>query len=178
MEQVEKWKIILSKTTSLLTGWVLLHSHAMGNWWEQLCISHMVKYTIRCESDGRKVPTLWGKYEYRFPRLSQSDGFRCIFLCYGKLMGKPMHVLYDGFCWIPRAMGNWWGDLCISHMMRYTTGWESVGKKHSYCEKSMGTSFSPIPWLLLHFPMLWVVHEETHTMKYFQCAEVYRRMGI
>ena len=30
-------------------------SSANRNWWEKPCISHVVKYTIRWESDGRKV---------------------------------------------------------------------------------------------------------------------------
>ena len=63
------------------------------NWWEKPCISHVVKYTIWWESDGRKVPTRWGKDGYHFPRLSQSDGFPCIFPYYGKLMGKPMYYI-------------------------------------------------------------------------------------
>ena len=53
------------------------------------------KYTIGWESDGRKVPILLGKYGYQFARLSQFDGFHCIFPCYGKLMRKPMHFPYD-----------------------------------------------------------------------------------
>ena len=34
------------------------------------CISHMMKYTIRWESDGKKVSILWGKLNYQFPRFS------------------------------------------------------------------------------------------------------------
>ena len=67
------------------------------NRWEKPCVSHVVKYTVRWESDGRKVPILWGKNGHQFPRLSQFDGFRSIFQCYGKLMGNP----------------------CISHIMNY-----------------------------------------------------------
>ena len=36
-------------------------SCATRNWWEKPCISHVVKYTIRWESDGRKVPICWGE---------------------------------------------------------------------------------------------------------------------
>ena len=32
------------------------------------CISHMIKYTIGWELDGKKGPILWGKYEYQFYR--------------------------------------------------------------------------------------------------------------
>ena len=55
----------------------------------------MMKYTIGWESDGKNVPILWEKYDYQFPRFSPDDGFCCIFPYYGKLMGKPMHFLYD-----------------------------------------------------------------------------------
>ena len=55
----------------------------------------MMKYTIGWESDGKKVPILWEKYDYQFHRFLPYDGFCCIFLYYGKLMGKPMHFPYD-----------------------------------------------------------------------------------
>ena len=74
----------------------------------------------------KKVPILYGKYGYQFPRLSQFDRFRCIF-----------------------SMGNWWGNPCISHMMKYTTGWESNGKKHPYYGKSMGTNFPGFAHLMV-----------------------------
>ena len=45
-------------------------SHTVGNLWENPCISRMMKYTIGWESDGKKAPILWEKYEYQFPRLS------------------------------------------------------------------------------------------------------------
>ena len=70
-------------------------SVSMGNWWENSCFSHMMKYTIRRESDGKKIPILWEKYDYQFPRFYPYDGFYCIFPCYGKLIGKPMNFPYD-----------------------------------------------------------------------------------
>ena len=70
-------------------------SRTMENWWENPCISHMMKYTIGWESDGKKVPILWEKSDYQFPRFSPYDGFCCIFPYYGKLMEKPMHFPYD-----------------------------------------------------------------------------------
>ena len=66
-----------------------------------------MKSTIGWESNGKKAPILWEKYEYQFPRFSQYDGFCWIFLCNGKLMGKP----------------------CTSHVTKDTTEWESNGKK-------------------------------------------------
>ena len=74
---------------------------------EKTCISHLLKYTIRWESDGKKAPILCEKYDYWFPRLSPYHATCCIFPYCGKFMGNP----------------------CISHMMKYTIGWESNGKK-------------------------------------------------
>ena len=105
-------------------------SHVMVNWWENTCISHVMKYTIKVESNGKKAPILWEKYEYHFPRFSPHDGFGFIFLYHG----------------------NWWGNLCISHMMKYTIGWESDGKK------------TPILWekYEYQFPRLWEIDEKIH----------------
>ena len=69
-------------------------SHAVGNLWENPCISHMLKYTIGWESDGKKAPILWEKYEYQFLRLSTYHGFCCIFPRCGEFMGKPMYSPY------------------------------------------------------------------------------------
>ena len=66
-------------------------SRAIINWWEKPCASHLVKYTIRRESDERKVPIRWGKKWYQFPKLFQFDGFDYISSCCGELMGKPMY---------------------------------------------------------------------------------------
>ena len=108
----------------------------MGNWWENPCISHVMKYTAGWESNGKKAPKLWEKYEYQFPRSSSYNGFCCIFPYYGKLMGKSMHFPHDevyhriGIRWekSTHTMGKVW--LPISQLL-------------------------PIQWVLLHFPMLW-----------------------
>ena len=76
------------------TGFVAF-SYAMGNWWGNPCISQVMKYTIGWESNVKKAPMLWKKYEYQFPRFSPIPGFCWIFLCYGKLKGKPMHFPYN-----------------------------------------------------------------------------------
>ena len=85
-------------------------SNAMGNWCGNPCILHVMKYTIRWESDGKKVPILWEKYDYQFPRFSSGDAICCIFPCYEILMWKPMRFLY------------WW-DLLISscdfHLLKF-----------------------------------------------------------
>ena len=72
----------------------LCYGKLMGN----SLISHMMKYTIRWELDGKKAPVLWENYEYQYPRFSPFDGFCFIFLYYGKFMGKPMHFLYYEIC--------------------------------------------------------------------------------
>ena len=71
-------------------------SHTVGNLRGNPCISHMLKYTIRWESNGKNAPILWEKYEYQFVRLYPDHGFCCIFPYRGKFMGKPMHFPYDG----------------------------------------------------------------------------------
>ena len=71
-------------------------SHTVGNLRGKPCISHMLKYTIRWESNGKNAPILWEKYEYQFARLYSYHGFCCIFPYRGKFMGKPMHFPYDG----------------------------------------------------------------------------------
>ena len=63
-------------------------SRTVGNLWGNPCISHMLKYTIGWELDGKKAPILWEKYDYQFPRLSPYHGFCCIFLYCGKFMGN------------------------------------------------------------------------------------------
>ena len=66
-------------------------SRTMTNWWANPCISHMMKYTIGWESNGKKAPILWEKYEYQFPRFSPYDGFCYIFPYCGKFMGQSIH---------------------------------------------------------------------------------------
>ena len=58
------------------------------------------------------------------------------------------------FVGFSRAMRNCRGNPCISHVMKYTTGWESNGKKHSNYGKSMETiSYTfPTSGVLLVFP--------------------------
>ena len=78
----------------------------------------------------------WEKYEYQFPRFS------------------PIQWIW---------LRNWRGNPCITHMMKYTTGWESNGKKQSYYGKSVGTYFPGF----LHssgfaiFSMIWENDEKT-----------------
>ena len=55
----------------------------------------------------------------------------------------------EGFVTFSRAMGNWWGNPYISHMLKYTTGWGSNGKKHPYHGKSMGINFPGFAHLMV-----------------------------
>ena len=118
-------------------------SRTMRNWWENPCISLIMRYTIGWESDWKIAPILWEKYEYQFPRLSPYHGFCCIFPYCGKLMGKPMHFPYDEvYLW----MGIGWENS--THIMGKV--WASISQT------------SPIPRVLLHFPVLWEIYGETH----------------
>ena len=118
-------------------------SHTVGNLWENPCISRMMKYTIGWESDGKKAPILWEKYEYQFPRLSPYHGFCYIFPCCGKFMGKPIHFPYAE----------------VYHRMGI--GWEKSTHTMGKVWLSISQAFL-IPWVLLHFPVLWEVYGETH----------------
>ena len=101
-------------------------SCAVGNLWGIPCIFHMLKYTIRWESNGKKAPILWEKYEYQFPRLSPYHGFCYIFLYCGKFMGKPIHLPYAE---VYHRMGIRW-------------------EKHSYYGESMSISFPDFPYTM------------------------------
>ena len=147
MEQVEKIILCKNKLRAHKVGFAAF-SHAMGNWWEKLCISYLVKYTIGWESDGRKVAMLWGKYGYQFRRLSQFDGFRCIFLCYGNLMGKPI-------CFPNDEVYQW--SLPKSSNGKKST--HTVEKfEYQFCR------FSPYNRFCYNLSILWEIDEETHTL--------------
>ena len=60
---------------------------------------------------------------------------------YGKSMSTDFPGFPQGFVTFSCAMENWWGNQCISHMLKYTTGWESNGKQHPYYEKSLRANF-------------------------------------
>ena len=103
----------------------------------------------------KKVPILWGKYGYQFPRLFQFDEFRCIFQWYGKLMGKRKHfpcdeVYYRMVIWL---------EKCTHTMAKM---WVPISQTFA--------------WILLHFRVLWEIDVNTHaflshTMKYIKGGE-------
>ena len=66
--------------------------HAVGNWLERPYISHVMKSTIGRESNKKKAPILWEKYEYQFPRSSPYDRIDCIFFLLWEIDGKT-HAL-------------------------------------------------------------------------------------
>ena len=142
-------------------------SHAMGNRWRIPCIAHIIKCTTGCESNRKKAPILWGKYEYEFPRFPTYDGFCRIypetnFIGFSHSMGFPAISHAMGDWWenpcISHAMGDWWENPCISHMMKYTTGWEYNGKKAPILWKKYGNQFR---WFSLTFPKLWEIDEKS-----------------
>ena len=118
-------------------------SQVMGNYWENTCISHVMKYTIKWESNGKKAPIIWEKYEHQFPRFSPYDEFCCIFLYYGKLIRKPMHFPYDE---VYRRMEIVWEKF--THTMGKV--WVPISQVH------------PIRRVLLDFPVLWEIDGEIH----------------
>ena len=108
--------------------------HVMGNQWENTCISHLLKYTIRWESDGKKAPILWEKYDYWFPRLSPYHAICCIFPYCGKFMGKPKDFPNDGigyfFLWSKhfkvKGFLNFWLEAEIHAVPKIWEKWISM----------------------------------------------------
>ena len=118
-------------------------SRTMRNWWGNPCISHIMKYIIGWESNGKKAPILWEKYEYQFPRLFPYHGFCCIFPYCGKFMGKPMHFSY----------------AVVYHRLgiRWEKSTHTMGKVRVPISQTL-----PILWILLHFPIPREIYGETH----------------
>ena len=102
------------------------------------------------------------------------------YLCYGKGISTnfPGSPHWKGFVTFSHTMRNWWGNPCISHMMKYTIGWKSNGKK------------APIPWdkYEYQFPRISRYHGFCCIFPYhgkfmgklihFPYVEVYHRIGI
>ena len=67
---------------------------------------------------------------------------------YGKsiIIDFPDFPHTTGFVAFSCTLGNLWGNPCISHMLKYTKGWESDGeKKHPYYGKSLSINFPDVP---------------------------------
>ena len=112
----------------------------------------MMKYTIGWESNGKKAPILWEKYEYQFPRLSQYYGFCFIFPYRGKFIEKLIHFPYAEVYHrigircekTTHTMGEVW--VSVSRLSPYhgfccNVPWEIYGETHSF----------PIWWYRLIF---------------------------
>ena len=117
--------------------------HTVANLRGSPCISHMVNYTIRWESDGKNAPILLERYENQFPRLSPCNEFCCIFPYCGKFMGKPMHFSY----------------AVVYHRLgiRWEKSTHTMGKVWVPISQTL-----PILWVLLHFPLPREIYGETH----------------
>ena len=95
--------------------------------------------------------------------------------CMGTNFSSCLHSI--DFASMSHAMRNWWENPCISHMMKYTTGWKS-NEKNTHTMETVWVPISEaflIRWVLLPFPMLWEIDEKIHA---FPHDEVYYRMRI
>ena len=70
-------------------------SHVMGNWWENTCISHLMKCATGWESNGKSHTYYEKSMSNNFPCSLPYNGFDCLFPCYRKLMRKHMHFPCD-----------------------------------------------------------------------------------
>ena len=125
----------------------------IGNWWENQCIYHMMKYSAGWESYGEKAPILWESMGTNFQDSPNMKGF----------------VVFS------HTLRNCWGNPCISHMLKYILGWKSDGKKRTHTMVKVWVPISqtfPIPWVLLHFPILWKFMGKP---TYFSYAKLYHR---
>ena len=124
--------------------WVLLHfpvlweidgeTHTFSIWWS-------IQYDGNCM--GKNHPYYGKSMSTNFPSLPHTKIF-VVFSC---------------------TMRNWWESPCISHRTKNAIGWECNGKKAPILWEKWEYQFSrlfPIPWVLLHFPILWEVYGETH----------------
>ena len=60
LEQVETIILWKNNLRALQVDFVAF-SRAIRDWSEKPCVFHVLNYTMRWESDGRKVPILWGE---------------------------------------------------------------------------------------------------------------------
>ena len=104
---------------------------AMGNVWENPCISHMMKYITGLESNRKTTHFM----EKALEPISQAFPIRWVSLTFV--------ILWE----------VWWENTCISHVMKYTTKWKKSAYTIGKAWASISQTF-PIPWVLLHFPVL------------------------
>ena len=106
--------------------------------------SHVMKYKIEWQSNGKKALKLWERYDHQFPRFTPCDWFCSIFLYYAKLMGKPMRF---SFAKVYHRMGILWGK--ITHTMGKV--WVPIYR------------VLPKRWVFLHFPVLLEIDGRIHS---------------
>ena len=90
-------------------------------------------------------------------------------------LGSPHTMSFVAFS---RTMRNWWGNPCISHMLKYTIGWELDRKKAPILWEKYGYRF-PRPSTYHGFCCIFpycgkFMGKPIH----FPHAEVYHRIGI
>ena len=111
-------------------------SHTMRNLWGNPCISHMLKYTIGWESDVKKPPILWEKYEYQFPRLSPYHGFCC---------NVPWEI-----CGETHSFPIWWYRLIFSCDILYLHNFFNYNAWNRYSRRGAFRTLSNIyDWVFL-----------------------------
>ena len=167
------WK---KSTCMLWKKWVPI-PQAVPIWWillQFLMLWEIDRETHGYESNGKKAPILCEKYEYQFPRFSTYDGSCKIF----PETNFPGFSHLMSFSAISYAMGKWWENPCISHMMKYTTGWESNRKDHSFYGKSVGTNFPGLSHLMGFADFSNAMGNLMRKPMHFPCNEVYHRMEI
>ena len=114
----------------------------MGNWWRNPRISHMMKYTMRCNKMRKKHPHYGKSMSTNFP-------------------GSP-HTM--GFVTFSSTMGNWYGNPCISHIIKFIIGWESNGKRAPILWEKYEYQFprfSSYDWFFAFF-VLWEIDGKIH----------------
>ena len=121
----------------------------VDNCWEKPCIVHGVGDTVGWESDGKKYPYFRESMGTNFPGSLNSMDFTAF----------------------SNAMGNSWGNLSISHVMKYITGWESVWRNASILwEKYEYHNFPGFPLGFVTFSRAignsWRNPSISHMMKY------------
>ena len=100
--------------------------------------------------------------------------------CYGKSMviDFPDFPHTMGFVAFSCTVGNLWENPCISHMLKYSIGWESTGKKAPILWENYGYRFPRFSrYHGFSFIFLYCGKFMGKPM-HFPYAEVYHRMGI
>ena len=117
-------KVWVSVSQTFPIPWVLLHFPVL---WEIYGETHAfpICWSIPLDGNwmGKKLPYYEKNMVIDFPDFLRTMGFAA-FSC---------------------TVESLWGNPCISHMLKYTIGWESYGKKHPYYRKSMSISFPDFP---------------------------------